>query len=392
MSTKDFKASQESELIAARMRALIESQVRVSETEAFAQFSRDSSKAVARIAHVPRTWFTRFVTLPTPAQEQEFAKTGKEKLDAAWESSKAAYTTGCADISEIVVDLSALTDDEKAAAKKQLQDTQAKLTSAEDFAMAARSLSSAPSAANGGRVGCFSPESDADLAQVQEAIANLSVGKVSTLIVSDTSARLVRLNGKLAQTDLESTARQIALERLTAEDLAQAQVTAFAAQLLSTAQKGTGLEQAVQDQINSLLANSLAPKQYQAALQKKALSVDDRPKVEISGSFPITGNPLSTATAGSPAAQIFALQKPDDVLPAPVATEDGLAIVQLKEKTPATREDFESHKAQIVRELRLRKQADTLISYVKRLRDEAEGQIHIDPRYVAEAADNTGDG
>ncbi|HTM44917.1 MAG TPA: hypothetical protein VL137_08180, partial [Polyangiaceae bacterium] len=60
--------------------------------------------------------------------------------------------------------------------------------------------------------------------------------------------------------------------------------------------------------------------------------------------------------------------------------------------TPATREDFESHKADIVRELRLRKQADTLIGYVKRLRDEAEGQIQIDPRYVAETADKTGDG
>ncbi|HTM44042.1 MAG TPA: SurA N-terminal domain-containing protein, partial [Polyangiaceae bacterium] len=333
MSTKDFKDSQEAEVIASRMRALIESQVRVSDAEAFAQYSRDGSKAVARIAHVPRSWFARFAVFPTAEQQQEFAKTAKEKLDAAWESSKGDYSAGCADISEIVVDLSALNEEEKAAAKKELQDVQAKLASAEDFAMAARSMSSDPSAVDGGRVGCFSAANDVDLAQVQEAVADLPAGKVSSLIVSETSARLVRVNAKVAQADLERTARQIALQRITADELAQKQVESFAAAVLAAAQKGAGLEQAVQDQVNALLASSPAPKQYQPALQKKALAVDDRPKIEISGNFPITGNPLPTA-AGSIAPQLFGLQKPDDLLPAPVATDDGMAVVQLKEKTP----------------------------------------------------------
>jgi peptidyl-prolyl cis-trans isomerase D len=391
MSTKDFKERQQDELVAARMRSLIQAQVRVSENEAFAQFTREGNKAVARIAQVPRDWFLRFTVSVSKEREQQFATANTPMIDAAWETEKAAYVAGCADISEIVIDIGSLSDEEKAQAKKKLEDAKAKISSADDFAAFASALSSSPSAAHGGRVGCVAASDEPDAQAVQEAVKALSVNQVSAVLSSDSTLRLVRLNASLPETDLTTVGRQLITSRLTREAVANEQAEQFAKQVLELAKTGTGLEQAISQQIGVTLS-AVNSGRHKDALHKAASESELRPKMEVSSSFSIGANPLPGALGPSPAPQLFALQKPDELLPTPVATEQGWAVLQLKEKTAVTREEFTEKKSQLMRELQVRKQADALVSYIKRLRDAMQSQIQIDARYVNEDTKMNEDG
>jgi peptidyl-prolyl cis-trans isomerase D len=391
MSTKDFKDRQQDELVAARMRSLIQAQVRVSENEAFAQYTREGNKAVARIAQVPRDWFLRFAVSVSKEREQQFAAANAAQIDAAWEAGKAAYVAGCADISEIVIDIGSLSDEEKALAKKKLEDAKAKISSAEDFAAFASILSGSPSATQGGRVGCEAASGEPDAQPVQEAVKALTPNQVSGVLSTESTLRLVRLNARLQEADLATVGRQLVVARLTREAVANEQAEQFAKQVLELAKTGTSLEQAIAQQIGTTLGGASTVRQKEA-LHKAAQEFEQRPKMEVSSSFSIGANPLPGALGPSPAPQLFALQNPDELVPAPIATEQGWAVLQLKEKTAVTREEFTQKKAQLVRELQVRKQADALVSYIKRLRDAMQSQIQIDARYVNEDAKMNEDG
>lgn len=392
MSTKDFKEKQREELVAARMRTLIASQVRVAETEAFAQFSREGSKAIARIAHLPREWFSRFLVFPSAQQVDEFVGSHAAEIDAAWEDSKVAYVEGCADFSEIALGFDSEVEGERDAAKKKLDEARAQIGTAEDFAMAARVLSTRPSAQYGGRVGCLPTADDPESQQVQETLEGLAPGKLSQVIVGSDSVRLLRLNARLSATDAVDAGKRITALRLTSDQLAQTQTEQVANQILELAKGGTALDQAVSNKVTALLDASTAPQRDRTRLKEAAEATLERPRVEISSSFTIAGNPLPDALMGSVAPQLFALEKVDDLHPVAVPTQGGFALLQLKEKTPATREDFEARKQEIMRELLIRKQADALVSYVRRLRDEMQSKIQIDARFLSDEQGSKEDG
>jgi peptidyl-prolyl cis-trans isomerase D len=391
MSTKDFKDRQTDELVAARMRSLIQAQVRVSENEAFAQYSREGSKAVARIAQVPKSWFQRFAVTVSKERERQFAAANAAQIDATWELEKAAYVKDCADLSEIVIDVSGMNDDDKAAAKKKLEDAKAKIASPDDFAAFASMLSTSPSGVNGGRVGCVSASGEPDAQIVQDAVKALSPNQTSAVLSNDSTLRLLRVNARLSEADLATVGRQIIVSRLARDAVANELAEQFAKAVLELAKTGTSLEQAITQQIGATLGAASSSRQKDA-LGKAALEAEQRPKLEVSGSFSVDANPLPGALGPSPAPQLFALQKPDEVLAAPIATEQGWAVLQLKEKTTVTREDFAEKKSELVRELQLRKQADALVSYIKRLRDAMQSQIQVDTRYVKDDAKMNEDG
>ena len=68
---------------------------------------------------------------------------------------------------------------------------------------------------------------------------------------------------------------------------------------------------------------------------------------------------------------------PNDILP----LETGYAVIQLKEKTPASREDWEKNREFYVNAMRGAKQNDALVAYVKRLRIKIVGE----PKFPAPA-------
>jgi hypothetical protein len=115
----------------------------------------------------------------------------------------------------------------------------------------------------------------------------------------------------------------------------------------------------------------------------------DRPQVDVSSSFTRTGvaTPVYNALQGPATKQLaFSLAAAGDVYPEPIATRDGLAVMQLKEREPAKREDFDKEKAEFIRELKQRAEAEVLTSYISRLRQSREKEIQVNARFLEEKA------
>ncbi len=64
---------------------------------------------------------------------------------------------------------------------------------------------------------------------------------------------------------------------------------------------------------------------------------------------------------------IFELEKPGAALNDIVPIDNGYAVVQLKEKKLATREQFDKDRDALLEQIRVAKQNDALVAYVKRL-------------------------
>jgi parvulin-like peptidyl-prolyl isomerase len=85
------------------------------------------------------------------------------------------------------------------------------------------------------------------------------------------------------------------------------------------------------------------------------------------------------------AQRVFGLKKIDEFLPAPVKTSEGLCLVQLKERDPATRAQFEKDKGILVRGLRQVRAQEALTGYVADLRKKAEKEIKVNPAFLPKA-------
>src|SRR5262249_14054321 len=109
----------------------------------------------------------------------------------------------------------------------------------------------------------------------------------------------------------------------------------------------------------------------------------DRPHVEISAPFSAGADPISGVAAGQSVAQTaFKLEKDGDVPDDLIKLEDGYAVIQLKEKNPATRERFDADRESFVTALLAAKQSDALNGYVMRLRDSAKSEIKINDSFA----------
>jgi hypothetical protein len=75
----------------------------------------------------------------------------------------------------------------------------------------------------------------------------------------------------------------------------------------------------------------------------------------------------------------------------PIPTRDGLAVMQLKEREPVKREDFDKEKAEFMRELKQKAEVEALTAHVSRLRQAREKEIVVDARFLEDksAADDS---
>jgi hypothetical protein len=165
---------------------------------------------------------------------------------------------------------------------------------------------------------------------------------------------------------------------------ADEKVKAFGEELITRAKAGAKLEDALVAELAVFLpAPSGKPDPEKAGVP--ALAATDRPKVDISAPFSLSGNPLPQVTPKEPlAARAFELKNPNDVLATPIATSDGSVVIQLKEKNPARREDFEKNKDAIVGPLTELKATDALTRYVAELRKKLGDKLKVDARFGEE--------
>ncbi|MEO8178579.1 MAG: SurA N-terminal domain-containing protein [Deltaproteobacteria bacterium] len=405
MSTKDFKINQTEELIAARMRDLIKLGVRVSETEAYSEFERARSRATVRVAQLHSRWFERFSTALSDELVRNYAANQAAEVDAAVAQQQASYAEGCPLVSEIYFAFPPAADEKDEAetrARAQRVAARAATASNQDFSILARIHSAAPSADYGGRRGCLHESEGEEAGQLIKALEGLQPGATSQLVEQARGFYLLRLEERLSPERLADVTRLWVARPLAARAAADGLTQEFARAVIGSVGAGKSLQESVDAlSANALVLSPLGSEAKQAGgaaraseLLAAARESRDRPQVDVSPSFTRSGvaTPVYNALQSAAAKQLaFSLQTVGEMHAEPIATRDGLAVMQLKEREPVKREDFDKEKAEFMRELKQKAEVEALTAHVTRLRQAREKDIVVNPHFLEEksAADDS---
>ena len=383
---KEFKEMQQRELVAARMRALIREPVRVSDVEAFSKFEQERSTAVLRSVVLQRDWFAKYAADLSDAALDKWQAENKSQVDAAWDTDKANFSTGCVPAREIVLEVGpGANDEDRAEVRKKLENARERVSKGEAFGNVARELSEGQTAVTGGELGCIGASYGVGNEELAKAAATLKPKELSQLVETPRGFHLLEVDPKLDAGTVESVGMRYVARKLYVRFIADEKVKAFGEGLIKRVQAGAKLEDALDAEL--AITMPAPPKQApgNSAPAVPALAASDRPKLEISAPFSISGNPVPQVTPKEPlAARAFELKNPDDVWPTPIATSDGSLVIQLKAKNPAQRADFDKNKDAIVGPLTAAKANDALTRYVAELRRKQGDKLKIDPRFGEE--------
>lgn len=375
-SPSHFKEMQEKEYTAERVRNLIRSQVRVSPEEAFLAYSRARSKATARVTEAKTGWFQRYVSVPGKDDLEVFADKHKAEIDAAVKETAEKWQVDCSVVSEIRLNNADPNGAETADIKAKAEKLKGRLS--EGFDAVAREASEGESASLGGRVGCLDSGYGAGAATLMDAAKELKkAGDVSPVIETIRGFSILKLEGRVSAENKDQLVRDFVTYKLAAEDLAKGAAKKFAEDLIAKVAGGEAMDAATAALVKEALEGGPFKKEDSVAYK-----AEDAPKTEISRSVGIEQSPIAGALPEeSPAVTLFDLEKEDEVAKNPIATRDGFAVLQLKEKDMITKEKFEEERTQIMTSLQKRKAEQALANYVARLIQQAGG-IRLNPKYI----------
>lgn len=387
LSPKGFKTAQEDEVVAARVRELITNPVRISEDEVWQQYAREKSEATARIVEAKFSWFERFAVPVSDAAAASFQSANAALVDEAWAEEQKLWRDDCTLVSELLFEYAPGADDTaKAETLARAESAVELLGQGVDFARVARFTSDAPNATGGGALGCLEADYGPAGAELVAAVEKVSPGKTTGILESPRGRHVFLVHGKLPKAEAEKLGRDFLVRRLAVEKQATKRARAFAATLVELGRRGAELETAATEQAKASLALDLEGKALET-VQKLALESDERPLMEVSRTFTIAGTPLFGVKGDVDVAKaVFALEKADDLLPEPVETHTAFAVVQLKEKSVATRESFEEDKSELLAAARELRRAEVLASYVARLRAQVK-KLELNPKHTGAEAD-----
>jgi parvulin-like peptidyl-prolyl isomerase len=391
---KEFRAAQERELLAETLRELVRSRARVSENEAFSIYDQNRSRAVVRSVVLSRDWFAKFALDTSDAAVAKWAAANASQVDEALKADKDKFTAGCPLVSEIEVPLpEGALDNEKADARAKLEALRERIAKGEAFDAVAREASSAASAAFGGKVGCLNATHGPGSEVLIAAANKLAAGAVSDIVETPRALYLLKLDGKLDAARLDQEAHLDVARNLYVHFAAEQSMQLFAKELVSQTNAGAKLEEATRTLSDELArknwthakATAAKPAKGEEPATPPGLLATDRPRFEVSAPFPLAGNPLPDVEPKEPLAnRAFALSGPDAVDDKPIETTTGLVVLQLKEKMPVSREDFEKEKWPLLKILQQAKADEALTSYVADLRKRAGSKLKVDERFSQE--------
>ncbi|WP_437941324.1 peptidylprolyl isomerase [Sorangium sp. So ce341] len=418
MSPTDFRDYQRKELVAARMRDLIRARVRVGENEAFEQFSREKSTRTLSYVRFDRRFYGDLVVDTSEKAVQAWADANKEELDKAWEGRKAQYLPECRVARDLMVEVKPAEAEQgpeagKAAAKARIEAAVQRLKKGESFADVARSASDDPSAARGGDLGCVTKGRLSK--PVEDKLFAMKAGEVSDIIETEDGFHVIKLEQIATDADAEKIGRLETARDLYAAHESERLAAEAAKQVLAAAAGGKSLDDALAAHLAQLApakdkagAGAKAGEQPAAAKQdggKDEAAKDggqadpgearppytmanhpNRPTVETSLPFNVSGSPITDARDSTEAARIaFQLDKPGDLPKDVVALENGYAVIQLKEKTSASQEQWDKDREFYTAAMRAAKQNDALVGYIRRLKSTIGSEVKYDQNLLKES-------
>jgi peptidyl-prolyl cis-trans isomerase D len=382
---KEFKEMQERELLAARMREIVRSRVRIPDPEAYALFERERSKVVLRSVNLKRDWFAKYAIDLDDAAVDRWSLANQAQIDGDWANKKADFTAGCSTAREIFVALpeNAL-DDEKQPVRLKAEQARERVAKGESFDAVVRELSSGPTAMLGGDLGCVSSSYGIGADELKKALESLKPGDLSQVIESPRGYHVLKVTGKLTADKLEHEGRRFVARKLYAHFAADEALAKFAEQLITRTKGGEKLEDATRALAVEFSAKHAPAKKDSA--DSPALLSADRPHFEVSAPFNASGNPLPDVEPSEPLApKAFELKQADEVYAKPLATATGALVMQLKERTLASHDDFIKDKSKVVQALLQSKSSEALARYVQDLRRAAGDKLKVMTEFAEEA-------
>ncbi len=360
---KQFRDMQEREVLAARVRDLVRQRVRISPEEAFLAYRQRADRTVAKYVALSREWFTRLAIDSSPAAVESWAAEHMGEVEDALKGARPRFVAKCPLVSEIVFRFPEnATDEEKAEVRGLADAALARLKGREPFELVARQSSEGEAAPEGGSLGCFDESYGTGYAELVEVTKKLLVGEVSPVVESPRGFHLLRLDGELAEADVDKVARQMTARRLAVRFLADQEFQKYADALIAGGQKGTDLAE-----VNQALLSALVPKAADGT-EPVALRDSRRPKLVISEPFGVDGSPGEDFSPFSGVGQRLAGTPVGQIYPKPLDIMGGVAVVAVVSRTEASREDFEKNGAALTEALRDEKAYDAVVDYVARLR------------------------
>ncbi len=418
LSPAEFREYQKQELTAARMRDIVKQRVRVGENEAFEQFSREKATATLDFARLDRRFYADLVLDTSPKTVEAWAAQNKEELDKVWEGRKAQFLPECRVTRHVLVKISETASDaEKDEAKKKAERLLERITKGEDFADVARKTSDDGSAARGGELGCV--QKGKMVKPFEDAMMALAEGKVSGVVQSEFGFHILKVEKIAKDAEAEKLGRQQTATEVYIGHESDRLATEGAKKILEAVRGGKSLKDALQAHLDEVLPKTEASAKKDEKKAKKdekkakkdekkdeapsddkpAVTAENhpaRPAIESTMPFNSSGDPIQGVRPGTDVAHIaFGLEKagavPNDILP----LDTGYAVIQLKEKAPASKEEWEKNREFYVNSMRAAKQNDALIAYVKKLRSQVVGEpkfpepsLLVDPTSKDDAPSN----
>lgn len=393
-SPKEFKVMQRHEIIAERMRDIIRSWARVSETEARELFNRENSTASIEYVALQRPYFESHFLDSSPQAVKQWAAEHKDELDKVWEARKGEYPPGCRRISHIMMRFGAEQGHEghghegeqpdRVHAQQAIEKALARVQAGETFASVAREVSQDHhSAQRGGALGCFD-ESKAPKEFSQAAAALKNPGDISAVVETPQGFHIIKLTDVIP--DDAAKAAEVGRMAVAADLMAAMKTDTMMAQagkqIREQVQAGKPMEQAVRDVLGALFQPGADKKP--AKKDQEQTAEQDLPRVETVDSFTAERSPIPNVAPGeNAAAMVFKMDKPG--VPSDlVKLQDGYAVVRVTERKVPGDEEFQAKRDEYMERLLRAKQQDYLESYVARLRLQAANDIRIDERYATE--------
>ena len=422
LSEQEFREHQRRELVAERMRDIIRSRAHVSEPEAYAFYAREKSTSVVSYVKLDGRFYEDLVADTAQKAIDAWAQKNTELIDRTWEGRKSQYVPECRVAREIYLGHDG-TEESKAEAKKKADEALARVQKDEAFADVARAVSEAEdSKVKGGEIGCVGK--DARLPKpVEEALFKLDEGKTSDVIETEGGYFIVRVEKIAKEAEAEKLGRALVTRELYLKHESDRLAVEAAKEIHAAVRGGKTLDDALKAHLDAIKATKQAgddakdkkkgdkkaaagkgdkkaekkpegdkkaegDKKEGEATGGGAVTFDNhpnRPVVETSLPFNAGGSPITGIASGQDVAKlVFELEKPGDVVGDVVPMERGYAVIQLKEKTPVSKEQWDKDREGFLSGMRARKELDALIQYAKRLRQMSEKEIKVKPEFQTE--------
>lgn len=372
-SPSEFREWQARELLAAKMRDLIKAPVRVADDEAFNRYVEERSTSTVNYVVVRKGWIEKYAIGDDARSVDEWAKTSASKIMVP--------------VRHILIKADKSKTEELEEARKKAEGLLERIKKGEDFAALAKEFSDDPGSKDKGgqypgeQVEHFVPE-------FRQSVEALKPGE---------------LDQKLVQTSFGF--HIIKRDPATREDIVKAYQETKSDDLAKTMAKEINDELKNGKSADEAIAAAIAKfGKYTPKVEKKPAAPTDgdagapaaepppetftadkdpqRPQLLTTSAFNRGGDPIPAISADATESIVrFAFEgKPNDVAPEPVHTDDGYIIVQVKDRKPATKEEFDKERDTYELTLLTSKQNEALSYYVRRLREESKQEIKIDEK------------